>query len=122
MPAKYLRGAESYGCCGGSAFGFAAFMNAAFCGTTQDEFQLSIDDQPFETPISTVSMLISNGSYVGGKRVNPFASVNDGLMDLTWISDPAWQGYSGVKTIMKGAYEDRNLFKGASKYARGRRV
>ena len=32
--------------------------------------------------------------------INPFASLNDGLIDITWISDPAWQGASGVRTVM----------------------
>lgn len=36
-------------------------------------------------------MMVNNGKYSnGGMIMNPFAAVNDGLIDITWIED---QGY-----------------------------
>lgn len=68
--------------------------------------------------------MVNNGKFAnGGMIMNPFASVNDGLMDITWISDPSWQGTMGVTDIMsqargKGgiqAYQDHSTYKRARK-------
>ena len=49
-------------------------------------------------------MMISNGKYAnGGMLINPFAALNDGLIDVTWINDPSWQGSLGVTGIMSDA-------------------
>ena len=35
--------------------------------------------------------------------MNPFAAVNDGLVDITWIDDPNWQGTFGVTGLISDA-------------------
>ena len=56
--------------------------------------------------------------------INPFASLNDGLIDITWISDPAWQGASGVRTVMSEARSGGGIqaYKAHSTYMRGRKI
>lgn len=56
--------------------------------------------------------------------MNPFAAVNDGLIDITWVSDPAYQGTFGVTGIMSEAKAGQGVqaYKDHSKYMRGRKV
>ena len=67
-------------------------MASFSCGFVQDQYQLSIDDKPLsQEGISTALMMVNNGKYSnGGMIMNPFAAVNDGLIDVSWIED---QGY-----------------------------
>lgn len=93
MPARIADGASSFkGCFGTSAFSLSTYLQAFSCGFTEDMYQLSIDDKPYSpTGVNTALMMINNGKYTnGGMIINPFAAINDGLIDITWISDPAW--------------------------------
>lgn len=94
MPARIASGSNTWkGCCGGSgAWSTSTYLQAFSCGFVQENFQLSIDDKPVnQEGISTALMMINNGKYAnGGMIMNPFASINDGLIDITWISDPSW--------------------------------
>ena len=48
--------------------------------------------------------MVNNGKYAnGGMIMNPFAAVNDGLVDITWIDDPTWQGTFGVTGLISDA-------------------
>ena len=48
--------------------------------------------------------MICNGKFTGGGMiVNPFACVNDGLCDVTWISDPAINTLLGVAGMLGDA-------------------
>ena len=69
-------------------------------------------------------MMISNGKYAnGGMLINPFAALNDGLIDVTWINDPNWQGSFGVTGIMSDARKGgRQAYRGHSQYLRGRKI
>jgi len=92
MPAKLTQSAESWkGCCGSSsAFSFSSYMASFSCGFVQEQYSLSIDDKPFaqEGGINTALMMVNNGKYSnGGMILNPFAAVNDGLIDISWIED-----------------------------------
>ena len=93
MPARIANGANTWkGCFGQSAFGLSTYLQAFSCGFVEETYQLSIDDKPFsQAGINTALMQVSNGKYSnGGMIMNPFAAINDGLVDITWISDPAW--------------------------------
>lgn len=94
MPARIANGSTTWkGCCGGSsAWSMSTYLQAFSCGFVQENYQLSIDDKPVnQEGISTALMMINNGKYAnGGMIMNPFASINDGLIDITWISDPNW--------------------------------
>lgn len=70
-------------------------------------------------------MQVSNGKYSnGGMIINPFAAINDGLIDITWISDPAWQGTFGVTRVMSDARGQGGIqaYQGHSTYVRGRKI
>ena len=56
--------------------------------------------------------------------INPFACVNDGLIDITWISDPNMQGTFGVRSVMADARSGGGIqaTKGHSTYIRGRKI
>ena len=68
--------------------------------------------------------MISNGKYAnGGMLINPFAAINDGLVDITWIHDPSWQGSMGVTGVMSDARKGgRQAYRGHSQYLRGRKI
>lgn len=106
MPAKIANGANTWkGCCSGSSsFSMATYLQAFSCGFVADQFKLEIDDKPESGNVVTSLLMVNNGKFAnGGMIMNPFASVNDGLMDITWISDPNWQGTMGVTDIMSQA-------------------
>ena len=86
MPAKITNGAKTWG------YSLAYYMQAFTCGFVEDAYDLTIDDKPAnQGGISTALMMINNGKYCnGGMLINPFAAINDGLIDITWIEDPAW--------------------------------
>lgn len=56
--------------------------------------------------------------------MNPFAALNDGLIDITWIEDPAYQGTFGVTGVLSDASGNEGIqaYKGHSKYVRGRKI
>lgn len=93
MPARIANGANTWkGCFGSSAFGLSTFLQGVSCGFVEDCYQLSIDDKPYsQGGVNTTLMQVSNGKYSnGGMIMNPFAVINDGLIDICWISDPDW--------------------------------
>ena len=48
--------------------------------------------------------MVNNSKYSnGGCAVNPFACVNDGLIDLTWVDDESYFGMFGFKEIINDA-------------------
>ena len=70
-------------------------------------------------------MCINNSkNSQGGMIINPFACVNDGLIDITWISDPNMQGTFGVRSVMADARSGGGIqaTKGHSTYIRGRKI
>ena len=69
--------------------------------------------------------MINNGKYTnGGMIINPFAAINDGLIDITWISDPAWQGTFGVTGVMSDARGRGGIqaYGAHSTYIRGKKI
>ena len=56
--------------------------------------------------------------------MNPFATFNDGLIDIAWIKDPAWNGVFGVSNILNEARSKAGIqvYKGHSCYMRGRKI
>ena len=48
--------------------------------------------------------MVCNGKYTGGGMIiNPFAAMNDGLVDVTWISDPKINKLTGVAGMLGDA-------------------
>jgi hypothetical protein len=54
--------------------------------------------------LSTGFLVVNNGKYINGGAVfNPFGVVNDGLIDISWVHDPSYQGYWGMSGLIKKA-------------------
>jgi len=56
--------------------------------------------------------------------MNPFAAINDGLIDITWIDDSAYSGVFGVTGVMSEARSQGGIqaYGGHSQYVRGRKI
>lgn len=69
-------------------------------------------------------LTINNGKFSQGGMINPFAAVNDGLVDLTWVHEPAWNGVFGIADIFEESLTKAGtqVYKGHSKYLRGRKI
>lgn len=68
-------------CCGGKSYVIAALCEA--CGIKYDKFDLYIDDQLYFENIESVLLMLFNGNLCGGGMiVDPFAVMNDGLVDV----------------------------------------
>lgn len=69
--------------------------------------------------------MVNNSKYSnGGCAVNPFACVNDGLIDLTWVDDESYFGMFGFKEIINDAKVGGGIqaYKKHSIYMRGRKI
>jgi len=58
----------------------------------QDFFTIEIDGVKMTNPtkpnVNTILLMLFNGKYTGGGMVvDPFACMNDGLVDVTWLHD-----------------------------------
>lgn len=58
-------------------------------GYTLDAYSVEIDGVAMEDSNTQTCMLsVNNGRYSnGGYAINPFACLNDGLLDVSWIRD-----------------------------------
>ena len=54
--------------------------------------------------VSTGWLIVSNGKHYGG-IVNPFAAVNDGLVDITWVHDRSINGYFSMNRMLDKAQQ-----------------
>ena len=75
--------------------------------------------------MQTSTMLVGNGKYTGaGILMNPFACVNDGLCDVTWISDPAINTLIGMAGLLIDAKKHGGVqaYKGQNTYMRGKKI
>jgi hypothetical protein len=58
----------------------------------QDLFTIEIDGVQVNTDgkdnVSSILVMLFNGKFTGGGMiVHPFACMNDGLVDITWLHD-----------------------------------
>ena len=66
------------------------------CGFVQDTYDVEIDDKKFSSEGTTLMCINNSKNTTGGMIINPFAILNDGLIDITWVTDPAWKGTFGT--------------------------
>lgn len=69
--------------------------------------------------------MLANGKYSGaGLHTNPFAFMNDGLIDLCWLNDPAMMGIGGVATILDDAKKRGGIqvYKKCLSHTRGKHI
>lgn len=109
MPAKIANTAIPLkGCCGTKSYEFATLWEACKGNFKADTYELHIDGEQVvqngQNELDTTLIMVCNGKYTGGGMViNPFANMNDGLVDVTWISDPAINNLCGVAGMLGDA-------------------
>ena len=75
--------------------------------------------------VSSILVMLFNGKFGGGGMIlDPFACMNDGLVDLTWLHDETQQGLLGVADILGKAKSKggAQIFDRTSTYIRGRKI
>ena len=95
----------------------------------QDMFKVEVDGKEFTSEgkdhVSSILFMLFNGKFTGGGCVvDPFACMNDGLIDLTWMHAEERMGIVGIadmleKSKTKGACQ---IFDRTSTYVRGRKI
>lgn len=110
MPAKIANTAIPLkGCCGTKSYELATVWEACKRNFRADTFELYIDGEKVQGgsengDVETTLLMVCNGKYTGGGMViNPFANMNDGLVDVTWISDPRINNLTGVAGMLGDA-------------------
>ena len=74
--------------------------------------------------MNTMLMMVNNGKFCNnGMIMNPYAVINDGLIDISWVDAPEYQGTLSVSGIMSRARMGGiQAYEGHSQYIRGRKV
>ena len=75
--------------------------------------------------VNSSVIMINNGKYGnGGCVLNPYATINDGLIDLNWVHDPSYFGMFGYREIVNDAKANGGIqaYKKHSTYMRGRKI
>lgn len=113
-------------CCGKASYSIAALIEAMKGNLVSDIFEVFVDGQKVkineqENVASTLLMVYNGKTSGGGMIFQPYACMNDGMLDLIWIQDPAINNLMGV-----GAYMDKckkggiQAYDHQSKYLRGK--
>lgn len=93
VPAKIANEAQKYKkCCGKNCYAVATLQEAALGRLTQSVFEVEIDGKlvtsPNKSNISSIFLMMFNGKTTGGGCIiDPFACMNDGLVDFVWLHD-----------------------------------
>ena len=97
-------------CCGTGSYAFASMIIACKGGFDPELFDLYIDGEQVQPSdgengsISTSLMMMFNGKFTGGGIIfDPFALMNDGLLDMAWICDPKVNSMKGIAGILGDA-------------------
>jgi hypothetical protein len=129
MPAKIASSAKSTGLCSFSN-SLVSFYKGITCSFETENYDIQVDklhigSQSGTETVNTGLLVVSNGKYInGGAMFNPYSVINDGLIDITWVHDPAYSGYWGLSGIMKkaSAYGGTHSFDGTCSFLRGKSI
>ena len=109
FPAKIANEAIPWkACCGKASYTIATLIEAIKCGVQPDHFNIFIDGvlQKMDTKndVQTILFMLFNGKNTGaGMILNPFAVMNDGLLDATWLHDENKMGVLGIADLLDKA-------------------
>jgi diacylglycerol kinase family enzyme len=109
MPAKIANEAVKYKkCCGKNCYTVATLQEAALGRLVEDLFTVEVDGVKVTNPstpkVSTTLLMMFNGKYSGGGMIiDPFAVMNDGLIDMVFIHDQKTQSLMGVADFLEKA-------------------
>ena len=130
MPGKIANTAIGFkGCCGKKSYEIATLWEFCKCNFRSDHFDIFIDGNKVnpgeDYSVSTTFVMPMNGKFTGGGMiVNPFSVLNDGLIDVTWISNPAVNKLTGVAGMLGDAKKrgGTQVYKGDMAYMRGKQL
>ena len=131
MPAKIANEAQKYKqCCGKNCYAVATLEQSILGRMLQDTFTIEVDGVKVGSTagkdnVSSILVMLFNGKFTGGGMiVDPFASMNDGLVDITWLHDESKQGLVGVADLLGKAKSKggAQIFDRTSTYMRGRKI
>jgi len=125
MPTNVGMASKSWYSC--YSLSIATWMKGLSCSFTPSSFKIEVDGTAIDSGnnVDTSILMVNNGKYSnGGCLVNPFAALNDGLIDLSWVRDPAYFGMFGFRELMNDAKVGGGIqaYKKHSIYMRGRKI
>lgn len=104
VTANIVREAEKYKwCCGTNCYAVATLQEAVLGRLQQYKFDLEIDGKKADSLSSIMVMIFNGKSTGGGMIVDPFAAMNDGLVDIMSVSDPTAGTLMGVADMLDKA-------------------
>jgi diacylglycerol kinase family enzyme len=124
MPARVVVQAQKYkACCGKMCYSAASIEQSLTGGIKEELLYVEVDGKPME-PISTIFMMFFNGSYTGGGlQCEPFACMNDGLLDLTFLHNTRKNNLTGVADLLDKAKKGGvHIFDRDQTYVRGKHI
>lgn len=92
-------------CCGKTSYTIATLIEAIKGNIVPDIYELYVDGEKVKLnateDLATILLMLGNGKYTGGGMIiNPYACVNDGMIDVTWISDPRINNLTGISGML----------------------
>jgi diacylglycerol kinase family enzyme len=132
MPAVIANAAKPFkACCGKTSYTIATLLEACKGNFIEDFYEMEIDGKRIsmegqqQERISSSLLMVCNGKYTGGGMIiNPFACMNDGMVDATWIHDPRTQSLTGVAGMLDKASKKGGIqiYDQTSTYMRGKKI
>jgi len=130
MPAKVANEAiPMKKCCGKASYTIATLKEAIKCNVRQDLFNVTVDGKKVtregKDDVGTVLLMPFNGKNTGaGMIINPFAVMNDGLVDLTFMSDERRMGLFGIADLLDKAAKKGGIqtYENAFTHVRGKSI
>jgi diacylglycerol kinase family enzyme len=115
------------GCCGKKSYDIATIVQKCKGNFVYEDYEIEIDGEKVENVevVRSIFIMFFNGKYTGGGSVgNPFACMNDGLIDMTWTDHPDMASLMGVAGMLDQAKKGQGIqaYDGKSKYMRGRKI
>lgn len=90
-------------CCGTKCYDIATLQEAVLGRMKQYQFTCEIDGKKVDD-IQSILFIFANGKHNGGGMIcDPFACMNDGLMDAFYVSEPKVQNLKGVADMLDKA-------------------
>lgn len=106
MPPKIAIHAKPFkACCGTAAYKIAALKLGLTCNANPDKFivtQEGVSATGDKThDIETTMLFVMNSKWLGFMVLNPFACINDGLLDVCFLTDRELFGLGGIGRLLK---------------------
>lgn len=98
------------------------------CSIPRDIYEILVDGEPIkfeqDDQVQTIFMMLMNGKYTGGGMiVDPFACMNDGLIDILIVTDENEMKFKRIVKIMDEAKKKGGIHAyGNHTFLRGKKI